>query len=209
MDYNLMAGVGGTLLNSLDIIREYMAAISVIGFIYSAIQCFFGYRMFKFWVGVQAFVIFGIMGMAIGNSYFGLELSLIVGVILGWIGASIAMELYMLGVFLQCLTTGAIIGGLLGLVGQLGIEQTALLAITFGVVVGIIGVILTKPLIILSTGFSGGILLGCIIAVSSDWDILAGVFAGIIVSICGVLYQIYSDEQSPDTASMQDDNTPV
>lgn len=210
MSANIMIDIGSMLFTLLYSMKDSMAIILAIGAILTAIQCFFGYRIFRFWIGVQGFILFWIIGTAVGYLSFKgeMELYLFMGLVLGFLGALIAMELYRIGVFLQCFWTGSLIGVLIGMIGQLEMEQTADLAIISGIAIGIIGVILIKPLIMLSTGFSGGMTLGCIVAFVSDQDIFAGASVGIIVSILGVLYQSYSDEQPPNITSALDDNAP-
>jgi hypothetical protein len=76
--------LGGLLLNWLEDLKGYMEMIVVIGSIYSALQCFFGYRTFKFWVGLQGFILFGITGMLLGHYSFSeeIELYFIIGLVL-------------------------------------------------------------------------------------------------------------------------------
>jgi hypothetical protein len=211
MSNNLMLDLAGVLFNLSSRLKDSMSIILAIGAIFATIQCFFGYRVFKFWIGVQGFILFGIIGTVLGYLSFKdeIELYLIMGLILGGLGALLAMGFYKLGVFLQCFWTGSFLGILIGLVGQVDMEHTANLAIIFGTGIGIIGILLIKPLIILSTGFSGGLTLGYIIALASDQDIMISVVAGVILSVCGALYQSYPDEQPPKPTAIQDDITSI
>ncbi len=211
MNNILTLGLAGKLFNLLDGLYKVMPIILGIGVILFCLQCFFGYRIFKFLIGVQGFFLFGIIGMALGYLSFSeeLDLCLIMGLIIGGLGALVAMELYEAGVFFQCFGTGSIIGVLIGILMKLEMEQTAALAIVLGIIIGMVGVMFIKPLIILSTGFSGGMSLGCIIALSSDQDILIGVLTGIIVSMCGIFYQFYPDKQSPNVTPKQDNDATI
>jgi hypothetical protein len=194
-------------LSLLDRLKDYTTIIVVIASIYSTLQCFFGYRTFKFWVGVQGFILFGMAGILVGYLSFReeMELYLIMGLILGGLGALLAMELYKIGVFLQCFWAGSLIGVLIALVGQFEIEQIASTVVMLGIVIGTIGLILIKPLIILSTGFSGGMVLGYIASYTNNLEVTIGVYAGVILSILGILYQLYSDEQLPNVSAPHDD----
>jgi hypothetical protein len=211
MSNYLMFDIVDVFLNLLDSLKEYITIILAIALLFSLVQCFFGYRIFKFLIGMHGFILFGVAGIVTGYLYFELEmeLCLIMGLILGWLGALLAMELYKINVFLQCFWTGSIIGALLGVIGQLEMEQTAALAIVLGIIIGVVGVILIKPLVILSTAFAGGIISGCIVAFSSNQDIFMGVLLGTIVSICGALYQAYSDERPPKVTPTEHDNPPI
>jgi hypothetical protein len=208
MNNSLMLGFSDVLLSLIDSFKGSMAIILAIGAIFLCLQCFFGYRIFKFWIGVQGFILFGIIGIVIVYLSFKgeVELTLILGLVLGVLGALLAMELYKIGVFLQCFWTGSIIGVLIGKLVELDMGQTVYISVSFGIILGIIGVILIKPIIILSTGISGGMSLGYIVAISSDQDILVAILLGIIVSMCGVLYQFYSEEQPQGSTIKQDES---
>lgn len=210
MSDNFMLDLVGVLLNLSYRLKDSIGIIIAIVSIFALVQCFFGYRVFKFWIGIQGFILFGIVGIAFGYLSFKEEiiLCLVMGLISGGVGALLAMGLYKLGVFLQCFWTGSFLGILIGVIGQVNIGHTVNLAIIFGIGVGIIGILLIKPLIILSTGFSGGLTLGCIVALAGKLDIMTGVIAGVIVSVCGALYQSYSGEQSQNIMIAQNDNTP-
>jgi hypothetical protein len=197
-------GMGYDLGNAFNMsggLSGVWAFIIAVSMITSVLQCFFGYKIFKFWIGVQGFILFGLIGAGLGYLAFKGQMGLVIlfGIILGGLGAFLAMKLYKIGVFIQCFGTGLIFGILLGIAATLDAGQMAAMAIVFGTLLGIIGVILIKPLIILSTGFSGGMTLGCGLALLIKQNIILGILLGIIISICGVLYQFYTDKKAVKT----------
>lgn len=167
----------------------------------SVLQCFFGYKIFKFWIAVQGFFIFGFIGALLGFLLFEDKdgLAFLFAIVIGIIGALISYKLYKLGVFILCFGTGLIVGIILGNLARIESGATAALAIVLGIILGIIGVILIKPIIILCTGFSGGMTLGSILAMLIKSSNALGVILGIIISVCGVVFQFYLDKKAAKT----------
>lgn len=127
-----------------------------------AIQCFFGYRIFKFILGLTGFLVGGILAGTIGYAISQEEsIALLAGLVGGVIGATLLVALYLVGVFL----IGAILGGILGTVlfavAESNPEPAVLLLLA--VIAGTIALIFQKFMIIVSTGFGGA------------WSIVAGI----------------------------------
>jgi len=180
-----------------------LATIIFIIAIVSAGQCFFGYKLFKFWIGVIGFTIFGILGAMLGAlSFDGSSIAAVLfGLVCGTLGALLAMKFYKLGVFIQCFGTGFILGLIFGFAMEMDGASFSL-AIVLGIIFGAIGVVLTKPFIIICTSFSGGITLGTCIATFINNKGFLNILLGLIIFACGVLYQFYTNQkqQKCDTA---------
>lgn len=207
-----MMSTGGILDFSYGAMNGVIAVILAITAVVSVIQCFFGYKIFKFWVGVIGFIVFVFLGGVLGALAFkGSEVAIIIfGLICGILGAFLAMKLYKLGVFIQCFGTGFLVGIVLcGAILQTDIGPAMALAIVFGAIFGIVGVILIKPVIIISTGFSGGVTLGLCLAGLFKGNLFLGILLGIISSICGVLYQFYSSKNPKLATNGSNSNIPV
>ena len=119
-----------------------------------AIQCFFGYRIFKFILGLIGFLVGGAIAGAIGFSMSENEIVvLLVGIVGGFIGAALMIALYFIGIFL----IGALLGGVIGFVlyASVGNSPEAAVVLILAVVVGVIALIFQKFMIIVSTGFGG------------------------------------------------------
>ena len=114
-----------------------------------ALESFLGYRVFKVQVAIVAFL----AGLAIGFSAFQaafniLWLSILLGVLLGALLAWISIKIYKAGVFL-------VVGAFAYLVA-IAFVHNAWFGLIIGVAAGLLGVFLTKPVVILATAFGGG-----------------------------------------------------
>lgn len=148
-----------------ELLRDFLAILGTlptaylgvslgVGILIGVVQCFWGYRLFRFVLGIVGFLIGAALGWAIGLSFIGEQWGAILGAILGGlIGAGLFSALYFLGVFVM----GAFLGAILGatLLGVAGLDQIPVVLIVLAVIGGIIAVVFQKAMIILSTAFSG------------------------------------------------------
>jgi hypothetical protein len=124
------------------------------GIIVGAIQCFFGYRIFKFVLGLTGFILGFAICAAIGYTISQKEvIALLAGLAGGFIGATLIVFLYFIGIFL----IGAFLGGVLGaaLFTGAGYNPEPAVLIILAIIVGVIALIFQKIMIIVSTGFGG------------------------------------------------------
>ncbi len=129
----------------------YIMAGAAIGLI----ECFFGYRILRFLLGVLGFiagaVIFGSMGYELSG---GSELiSIAAGIAGGLAGAFITYTLYIVGVF----AIGAALGFMTAsyVFGILNADPMTIVLIASAVIVGLLAAVLQKPMLILATAFGG------------------------------------------------------
>jgi|GEM_PF-640250 len=174
----------------IEILNQFSGAsgqpirlIAIILFIFGVLQCFFGYRIFKFWIAVCGFLTFGILGglmsvFVLGSSGAGMFFGLLFAI--G--GAYISFKIYKVGVFTLC--------GLMGFLLTYILTQSIVLSIILGLGVGILSQFFVKPVIILSTSVSGGFTsamsLLTILKVDSNSD---SIVLSIVFSIGGILIQ--------------------
>ncbi len=118
-------------------------------------QCFFGYRLMRFMIALCGFLAGGVVSAVGAYSYALTQFEILeqsevimIGLIGGTICGLLANAMYLLGIFLLCS------GGCFA-VGLLFLESMDAAAVC-GVILGIMGVIMTKPIIIISTSISGG-----------------------------------------------------
>lgn len=121
----------------------------VIAIALGLLESFLGYRIFKVQVAIVGFL----AGFSIGMSAFGaafgiLWLSISLGVLLGVLLAWLAVKIYKAGVFLLV--------GAFAYLTALVFVPNFWFALIVAVLVGLLGVFLTKPVIIISTAFGGG-----------------------------------------------------
>jgi hypothetical protein len=134
--------------------QDVLNMIIGLGIIVGAIQCFFGYRIFKFILGLTGFILGGAICAAIGYAIFQKEvIALLAGLVGGIIGAALIVVLYLIGIFL----IGAFLGGVLGtaLFAVAGHNPEPAVILILAVIVGVIALIFQKFMIIVSTGFWG------------------------------------------------------
>jgi hypothetical protein len=131
-----------------------LAIAALISIALGIVQCFFGYRFFKFVVGLTGFVACGFL---VGSIAYGISENEIVGVVVGLIGgllgAWLFVALYFLGVFL----VGAFLGVVLSLMAfaAAGTEPHLVLVTIAAIVAGVLAVWIQKFMIMLSTAFGG------------------------------------------------------
>jgi hypothetical protein len=133
---------------------SFINIILGIAILIGALECFFGYRIFRIILGLIGFLIGAILGAAIGYSLSGDRIvSLLAGVVGGVIGASLLVALYFVGVFI----VGALLGGVLSamLYTILNHDPALVVIIVLAIIGGVIAIIFQKFMIIVSTSFSG------------------------------------------------------
>lgn len=126
--------------------------------------CFFGYRLLKFWVSVAGALVFGALGACLGGWLGGLlnggaalatALMWVLAILLAVLGGILAFKLYKVGVFLYCFVCGFSVGALVAIL--LGApDKWWLVSLILGLAAGVVGVLMTKHIVILSTSLSGG-----------------------------------------------------
>ena len=135
---------------------DVWAFIVVLSIAYGALNCFYGYKIFKIVLGIVGFITGGLAAAGVAMAATKEPgIALLAGLIGGAIGAVLMVALYFLGVFVL----GALVGGLLGAVAaaSLGLQgESALLVVgVLGLLGGVLAVVFQKLMIIISTAFSG------------------------------------------------------
>lgn len=138
----------------MDQNQEVLYVFIGLSILVGTLQCFFGYRIFKFILGLLGFLLGFALTVTIGFNFIQEQvLVLLLGLVGGFIGAAIMVALYFVGVFL----TGSLFGGVLGIVlyavTQSNPDPVAVLLLA--VIAGVIALIFQKVMIIVSTGFGG------------------------------------------------------
>ena len=147
----------------MDLNQDVLYVLVGLGILVGALQCFYGYRIFKFILGLTGFLLGGALSIVIGYTISQVEaFVLLTGLVGGFIGAALMVTLYYVGIFL----IGAILGSVLGTVFYAvaeGNPDPAVLLI-LAVLAGIIALIFQKFMIIVSTAFGGswGVVIGIV-----------------------------------------------
>ncbi|MCM1145856.1 MAG: DUF4203 domain-containing protein, partial [Lachnoclostridium sp.] len=156
---------------------ELLIGIGIILLIYGVVKALFGYKLYKislFFVGfLVGAVVGGLIGVAAGNAVVAILAALLLGVLFGFLNIVLAK----LGIFIQCFAYGfmavmapavmklmdpsALIQGGYNLIttGSSGLSDPRAMipiALIVGIIIGIIGVIFSRIIIILTTAVFGG-----------------------------------------------------
>lgn len=159
--------------------QEIIGTTAAIFILAGILNCFVGYRIIKVILGVWGFIL-GISLVSALINWLNIEsqgVSLIAGLLGGVIGILLMIYLFRVGIFI----IGAIFGYTLGalLMSAFGVQPETILLILAAALGGVIALWLQRPMIILSTAFSGA------------WLIILGIahLAGIQFNIMKLLQQ--------------------
>lgn len=181
---------------SSEQIQLLMPLLLLMEVIISFLNCFLGYRLMKFWVGLCGFLI-GFMGGFLLISCVSTDRTVVFGgsMAVGLVLGVLAYVVYLVGLlFLGWCATFAV-AVVIGRGIEVGIrEKLGVLAIgaLLGILVGVLCVLFARPCIILLTGISGGLsLVTSAVAISGKtlppYMTLA---AGVVMAMIGVGIQI-------------------
>ncbi len=138
-----------------------LALAAAFGVLMGLTQCFFGYRLFKVFLGLSGFIVGAILLGNIGWVISENEgLALIAAVMGGVIGAGVSLFLYLVGIFI----VGALMGGILGstflnhaadqVAGMADVTEIVILLLMV-VLGGILALFFQKLIIVASTASTG------------------------------------------------------
>lgn len=182
---------------------ECMRVIAIVTFLFTSLQCFLGYKMFKFWVAVCGFFTFGIMGGVVSNTISdNVGIVMFIGILSALLGAFIAFKLYKVGVFILCGFMGFLLGYIL--------TRTVTLGIIMALVLGVLSVFFVRPVIIISTSISGGLIAGISLARILGINSFAiSISIGILFAIFGMLVQFATNQKTSNVnGGNSQNNTP-
>ncbi|MBU3161104.1 DUF4203 domain-containing protein [Clostridium frigoris] len=169
---------------------ECIRIIAVVTFLFTSLQCFLGYKLFKIWVTVCGFFTFGILGGLISNTISNnAGIIVFIGTLSALLGAFIAFKFYKVGAFILC----GFMGFLLGYV----LTQTVILGIIMALILGVLSVFFVKPVTIISTSLSGGLIAGISLARVLGINSLAiSISISILFVIFGMLVQFATNKKT-------------
>jgi len=196
----------------MDFLEQYYNLIAVAGIVLGALNCYLGYKIFKILLAIIGFIAGSVIGgfavsYATGNTSMGVAVGLGIGIVI----AILSVALSHIGVFI-------FVGFLSFATCYLLSSGDMTVSLVIGAVMGIIGAILTRHLIIISTAFSGGVSISRGICELTDIDntsiyiLLAAFFiiTGLIVQYkTNTVKKVDSDtpDQKPDTSEQLPDTT--
>ncbi|NNU77385.1 DUF4203 domain-containing protein [Clostridium estertheticum] len=177
---------------------ECIRIIAIATFLLTFLQCFLGYKLFKFWVTVCGFFTFGIMGGVVSNtSSDNAGMAMFIVLLSALIGAFITFKLYKVGIFILC----GFMGFLLGYV----LTQAVTLGIIMALVLGVLSIFFVRPVIIVSTSLSGGLIAGISLAKVLDISSFAtSIIIGVLFAIFGMVVQFATNKK---ISNVNEDNS--
>ncbi|MCL4244569.1 MAG: DUF4203 domain-containing protein [Candidatus Dadabacteria bacterium] len=130
----------------------YYAAIAVAA---GLVECFFGYRIFRFILGVAGFVAAAVFFGSLGYELSGGSepVSIIAGLAGGVLGACLLYYLYIIGVFFL----GAVLGFTIAMYVFSLINVDVIPAVLYGaaIISGALAAVFQKPMLVIATAFGG------------------------------------------------------
>ncbi|MBU3184013.1 TM7S3/TM198-like domain-containing protein [Clostridium estertheticum] len=177
---------------------ECIRIIAIVTFLVTFLQCFLGYKLFKFWVTVCGFFTFGIMGGVVSNtSSDNAGMAMFIVLLSALLGAFITFKLYKVGIFILC----GFMGFLLGYV----LTQAVTLGIIMALVLGVLSIFFVRPVIIVSTSLSGGLIAGISLAKVLDISSFAtSIIIGILFAVFGMVVQFATNKK---ISNVNEDNS--
>lgn len=173
---------------------------SGVGIAAALLNCFFGYRLMKVWISIIGFLCGFCGGYAAmirllpGRTGICILTAILIGLLVGLA----AYKVYLLGVFLLCggITMAAV--WLFMSAAWPGLEEWIFLVVSLlaGALAGVLAVMFSKPVIILSTGISGGLSAGLmILEVLGIVNPTAGWAVCAVLAACGVATQFFTSKK--------------
>lgn len=146
---------------------EATVLIALVSLVFGLLNCFFGYRIFRFMLGVYGFFLGAIAGFAfVGTVAAGQTLWLLLGsVIGGLLGAVLMFVFYFIGVFFIGALAGALLTDVVAL--SFGVSPPLLVLVVVALVAGIAALFFQRFGVILATALGGA------------WAAVGGVFSAI------------------------------
>lgn len=203
------------ILSSLpDVFDKIGAIITLIAIVIGIVQCFWGYKYYRFTIALSGFVTGSTIGIALGL-FFALSsefeslktaTTFVIAsmIICGAIGAIIAYAFELIGAFLVGFSGVYVVSLISSIIGKIASNNDNIASSFFtaaipAVIAGIIIVKFWKPIVIIYTGLSGALS----IAIATNF----GFPAFLICAVGGIYYQIKSNNGLRDNKEKEKSST--
>ena len=182
-----------------DLNQAAMNTLSIVGvftLIFGVLQCFFGYKLFRFWCSFVGFMIGAIIGLIIvligyfTESNTAMIFGGILALALGILGAVVAFKAYSIGVFIYFFVSAYPIGFFI--VGSIANSAAAGFAagVITGIIMGIIGFKYREFWIVLATSLSGGVSTGIgVLLIMHSTNGIIGIVISVVLLVAGIVIQ--------------------
>lgn len=180
---------GNLLYNLTPSIIIVIKFIAFTAFLIGVLECFAGYKIYKIMIVVWGFVFGFLAGIVFCTAGGIIESSvgaaIAIGIILGAAMSVLAYKFYLTGIF--------ILVGMLTFFAFYFITSSVMISIALALVVGISANFFVKPVIMISTAFSGAsimLLALCLLLDASDSREFIYYILWIIISVDGIVVQL-------------------
>ncbi|MGO5051413.1 TM7S3/TM198-like domain-containing protein [Lachnospiraceae bacterium LCP25S3_G4] len=178
-----------------EVLKPHTTWVMVVILVIAIIICLRGYKLCEFLVGIIAFMVFGEIATVVAKNYTDvIYIYLIAFLVAGTIGTLLAVKLYLIGAFLLSFFIGCGIG--LNICKLLD-NKSAWIILGCGIILGLLGIFLTKHILIISTSMIGGILSGYTITNLLELKAFYTIGIGIVFSIIGMVLQYKIEKMNP------------
>lgn len=176
------------LANEIGSVQISTAAVTLA---LGILNCFFGYRLMKAWIGLAGFVLGASLAYSLASHYTRNSLVQIVAIVaIGLPMGLLAFHIYRLGVFLLCTGIGATAASV---ALQPGDSLKFLLCLGIGILLGLLGMAFVKPMVILSTAFGGGFSIAAALAgILKRQGEMKILILGTVLFVAGIVVQALS-----------------
>lgn len=175
------------IMELVSAFRGISNVLSIPCIIIGALICFFGYKIFRIMCGVKGFFAGAILGAILGLLSQDGGTTVICALIGGIIGAVLAYAAYLISVFLSCFVTGVLLGTVL-MIASRNYSGIVLGAVMCGLLFGVLGVLLTKTLIILQTAIEGALWIGIGFSLLT-YNVVVAMGAIVVFFVLGLVIQ--------------------
>lgn len=185
------------MMDSATTLNGFTGLWLAAGILFSLVNCFFGFRLQRVWIGLICFLTgFVTMNILGANLSLSTAVAVLLGVVLGAALAFVSYKLYLAGVFIFTLGVTLLCCVLLIPVQWAGWLVGALL----GILLGLLAVKFTRPIMILVTGVSGGLSaaksLALLIPISFiQASVWTPVILGAVLAVVGTAFQFSSTKK--------------
>lgn len=197
-----------------------LAAIGVLLAAYGLLKAMLGYKMFKFSLFCSGFGVGAVTGVLIGG-YMLLSgdangaVVVMAGLLFGIIFGVLCLLLWRVGVFIMCFVYGCLFvlipsvifegmslftelsKGKFDFNSDFNLEGVIFFALVVGLVLGVVGVILARPVVIVVTGITGGMFTGAgLCMMTEQYSFVMFFIIGILAAGIGILIQFMTTRGS-------------
>lgn len=177
-----------SLIGPLGDIAKVIAGICLL---IGLVECFAGFKVYKFMMGIYGFFIGAGIGSVIAILCKIPDYAWIVALVMGIIFAILAYKLYLIGVFLMTLSLSALALFLL--------IKNIYIAVIAAFVIALLAVFFVKPVVIVTTAFSGAeLIISSLYIIIGIWNFnpIINIVLKVFVISIGIAFQFLTNRKS-------------